>query len=446
MKRRDFIKTGSMAGLGTGLTILNFPVFGKNAPSNKLVLGVMGVNSRGNWLAQCAAKLPGAEIGYICDVEDGAIEKGLKAVAGAQDKKPTVIKDIRKLLERKDFDALLIAAPDHWHAPAAIMAAAAGKHVYVEKPCAQNPAEGEMLVAAAKKYNRLVQMGSQRRSWPNILQAIKEVREEKVLGKVYYGKSWYANNRKPIGTGKKVPVPATLNWDLWQGPAPRRDYLDNIVHYNWHWRWHWGTSETCNNATHELDCLRWFMDLEFPTKVTSAGGRYAYSGDDWETPDTQTLNFEFEGKKAISWEGRSCSAFGLEGSDRGFAVFGENGTLYNSGNDSYKIIDTKGKVVKEVKQSTSASQSVTNTVSPAGEYYDAIHINNFLESIRGNAKLNAEINIAYRSTLLPLLGNIAQRTGRILHTDPSNGHILNDAEAMKLWKREYEKGWAPQLI
>ena len=348
MKRREFIKTGSIAGIGAGLTLLNFPVFGKNAPSNKLVLAVMGVNSRGNWLAQCAAKLPGAEIGYICDVEDGAIAKGLKAIATAQDRKPTVIKDIRQLLERKDFDALFVATPDHWHAPAAIMATAAGKHVYVEKPCAHNPAEGELLVAAARKYNRHVQMGSQRRSWPNIQEAAKAVREDKVLGKVYYGRSWYVNNRTPIGRGKKIPVPGTLNWDLWQGPAPRRDYLDNIVHYNWHWRWHWGTSETCNNATHELDCLRWMMDVEFPVKVTSAGGRYAYPPDDWETPDTQTLNFEFEGGKAIAWEGRSCSNFKLEGSDRGFALFGENGTLYNSGGDSYKIVDTKGKVVKEV--------------------------------------------------------------------------------------------------
>lgn len=445
MKRRDFIKTGSMAGIGAGLTILNFPVFGKNAPSNKLVLGVMGVNSRGNWLAQVAAKLPGAEIGYICDVEDGAIQKGLKAVAGAQERKPTVIKDIRKLLEQKDFDALIIAAPDHWHAPAAIMAAAAGKHVYVEKPCAHNPHEGELLVAAAKKYNRLVQMGNQRRSWPNLQQAVKEVKEQGIIGKVHYGRGWYVNDRQPIGTGKKIAVPATLDWNLWQGPAPRMDYLDNIVHYNWHWRWHWGTSETCNNATHELDCLRWFMDLEFPTKVTSAGGRYSYTKDDWETPDTQTLNFEFEGNKAIAWEGRSCDPFTLEGSGRGFALFGENGSLYNSGGDSYKILDNKNKVVKEVKQAANPNQSVTNTVSPAGEFYDAVHINNFLESIRGKATLNSEINIGYRSTLLCLLGNIAQRTGHILHTDPANGRILNDEEAMKLWQREYEKGWAPKV-
>ncbi|HVI48110.1 MAG TPA: Gfo/Idh/MocA family oxidoreductase [Chitinophaga sp.] len=434
-----------MAGLGAGLTILNFPIFGKNAPGNKIVLGVMGVNSRGNWLAQVAAKLPGAEIGYICDVEDGAIQKGLKAVAGAQQRQPTVIKDIRKLLERKDFDALIVATPDHWHAPAAIMGTAAGKHVYVEKPCAHNPHEGELLVAAAKKYNRLVQMGNQRRSWPNLQQAVKEVKEQGIIGNVHYGRGWYVNDRKPIGVGKKIAAPARLDWDLWQGPAPRRDYLDNIVHYNWHWRWHWGTSETCNNATHELDCLRWFMNVEFPTKVTSAGGRYAYPQDDWETPDTQTLSFEFEGNKSISWEGRSCDPYTLEGSGRGFALFGENGTLYNSGGDNYKILDRKSKVVKDVKQAENPNQNVTNTVSPAGEFYDAVHINNFLESIRGKATLNSEINSGYRSTLLCLLGNIAQRTGHVLHTDPTNGHILNDEAAMKLWQREYEKGWAPKI-
>ncbi|MCW3463082.1 Gfo/Idh/MocA family protein [Chitinophaga nivalis] len=443
MKRRDFIKTASMAGLGTGITLLNFPVFGKSAPGNKLVLAVMGVNSRGNWLAQVAARLPGAEIGYICDVEDEAIAKGLKAVASVQSRKPTVIKDIRKLLEQRDFDALFIAAPDHWHAPAAIMAAAAGKHVYVEKPCAHNPQEGEWLVAAARKYNRLIQMGNQRRSWPNLQQAVKEVKEDGILGKVYYGRGWYVNNRAPIGTGKKIAVPGTLDWNLWQGPAPRMDYLDNIVHYNWHWRWHWGTSETCNNATHELDCLRWFMDLDFPIKVTSAGGRYAYPKDDWETPDTQTLQFEFEGGKAVAWEGRSCSPFNLEGSSRGFALFGENGSLYNSGGDHYKILDTKNKVVKEVKQAANAERSVVNTVSPAGEFYDAVHISNFLESIRGNDTLHSDISSGYRSTLLCLLGNIAQRTGRVLHTDPANGHILHDAEAMKMWRRSYEKGWIP---
>lgn len=446
MKRRDFLKTGAMAGMGAGFTYLNFPVFGQQAPSNKVVLAVMGVNSRGNWLAQVAAKLPGAEIGYVCDVEDGAIQKGLKAIAGAQERKPEVIRDIRKLLERKDFDALIVAAPDHWHAPAAIMGCAAGKHVYVEKPCSQNPNEGELLIKAARKHNRLVQMGNQRRSWPNLNQAVKEVKEEGILGKVYYARGWYVNNRQPIGVGKKVAVPSTLDWDLWQGPAPRKDYLDNIVHYNWHWRWNWGTGEACNNGTHELDCMRWFLDVDFPTKVTSGGGRFAYPQDDWETPDTQTISLEFEGGKAMTWEGRSCHPYELEGSGRGFAIFGEKGALYNSGGDSYKIFDIKGKLVKEVKQQQNPAQNVTNVVSPAGEFLDAIHITNFLESIRGKATLNSEIGkVGHPSVTLCHLGNIAQRVGRVLRCDPKNGHILDDTAAAELWSRTYEKGWDPRI-
>jgi predicted dehydrogenase len=445
MQRRDFLKTGTMAGVGAGLTFLNFPVFGKNAPSNKIILGVMGVNSRGRWLAQVAAKLPGAEIGYVCDVEDGAIQKGLKDIAGAQQRKPEVIKDIRKLLERKDFDVLMIAAPDHWHAPAAMMACQAGKHVYVEKPCSHNPNEGEMLVAASRKYNRLVQMGNQRRSWPNMNKGVKEVKEDGILGKVYYARGWYANNREPIGTGKQIAVPSTLDWDLWQGPAPRKDYLDNIVHYNWHWRWNWGTGEACNNGTHEIDCMRWFLDVTYPKKVTSFGGRWAYPPDDWETPDTQTVSFEFDGGKAITWEGRSCNILELEGSGRGFALFGEKGSLYNSGGDSYTIYDTKGKKVKEVKQAANPNRDVTNVVSPAGEMLDAVHINNLLQSIRGQAKLNSEIAIGHNSVVLCHLGNIAQRVGRPLQCDTKNGHILNDEEAMALWSRTYEEGWAPKV-
>lgn len=443
MKRRDFLKTGTMAGVGAGLTILNFPVFGKGAPSNKLVIGMMGVNSRGNWLAKVASKLPNVEIGFICDVEDGAIQKGLKAVSG-QARKPEVIKDIRKLLERKDVDAIMVAAPDHWHAPAAIMACAAGKDVYVEKPLGHNPQEGEWLVAAARKYNRKVQMGNQRRSWPNLSQAVKEVREDGILGRVYFARGWYVNDRKPIGTGKKVAVPSTLNWDLWQGPAPRTDFLDNVVHYDWHWRWQWGTGEACNNGTHEIDCMRWFMGVDYPIKVTSAGGRFAHAADDWETPDTQTVSFEFEGNRSIEWEGRSCHPYKLEGSGRGFTIFGEKGALYNDGGDSYKIIDNKGAVVKEVKQNTGENRDATNVVSPAGEFLDAVHINNWLESIRGNAKLNSEIEEGHKSVLLCHLGNIAQRAGAVLHTDGKNGHILGNKDAAKLWARSYEKGWQPK--
>lgn len=438
MKRREFIREGTLAA--AGITILNFPVFGKLAPSNKVVVAAMGLNSRGAYLAENFAKLLNVEVAYLCDVEDTAIANGLKPFANAV-KKPVVIKDIRELVKKKDFDALVIAAPDHWHASATLMGVANGKHVYVEKPCGHNPYEGELLVQAMQKYpKQLIQMGNQRRSFPTIIDAVKQVREG-IIGKAYFAKAWYANNRKSIGIGKKVPVPATLDFELWQGPAPRKDYKDNLVHYNWHWFWHWGTAETCNNATHEVDTCRWFLGVDYPVKVSSSGGRYAFK-DDWETPDTQVAGFEFADGKAITWEGRSCNNFPVEGAGRGFIIYGDKGTLVNDGNADYKIFDEKNKLVKEVKSDVKGDPA--NPVSASGNL-DLYHFDNFINAIRGETQLTSPINEGHKSVLLCHLANIAQRTGRTLHCDPKNGQILNDAGAMKLWRREYQKGWEPVI-
>ncbi len=438
MDRRTFIKNTSLATAG-GLTILNFPVFGKNAPSNKVVVAVMGVNSRGAYLADCFKKLENVQVAYICDVEEAAIQKGLKPFAN-DEKKPTVEKDIRKLVEKTDFDALIIAAPDHWHAPASLLGVSHGKHVYVEKPCGHNPRESEILIQASEKYKKIIQIGSQRRSMPALIEAVKLVREG-IIGAPYMGKAWYANNRKPIGFGKKVPAPATLDFELWQGPAPRRPYQDNLVHYNWHWFWNWGTAETCNNGNHELDCCRWFLGVDYPTKVTSAGGRYAYR-DDWETPDTQVVAYEFGDQKCITWEGRSCNHFPVEGGSRGFVIYGEKGTLVNIGGDDFKIYDDNNKLVKE--GGSKIKTEGTNTVSATGNL-DMYHFTNFVESVRGNAQPTTPVADAHKSVLLCHLANIAQRTGTTLHCDPSNGYIKDNKKAMKLWKREYQKGWEMKL-
>lgn len=438
MNRKEFLINSSLTA--GGITILNFPIFGKNAPSNKVTLAIMGVNSRGTYLAESFSKLPNVEIAYICDVEDGAIAKSLKSFTNSP-RKPAVIKDIRELLKRKDFDALVIATPDHWQTTAALLAVVHGKHVYVEKPGSHNAYEGELLTNASKKYpDMLIQMGNQRRSMPNLINAVNEVKDG-IIGNVYFGKSWYANNRKSIGYGKKTAVPITLNFDLWQGPAPRRDYKDNIIHYNWHWLWHWGTAETCNNGTHEIDMCRWFLGVDYPTKVTSAGGRYAYK-DDWEMPDTQVATFEFGNSKAITWEGRSCNKMNVEGASRGFSIYGDKGTLINKGNDDYSIFDADNNLIKEVK--TGTSNDGTNTVSATGNL-DFFHFSNFIDSIRGKSKLTSPIIEGQKTILLCHLANIAQRTGKTLHCDAKNGYIINEPAAMKLWKREYEKGWEPKI-
>lgn len=438
MERRIFLKNSSLAAAG-GVTILNFPVFGKNAPSNKVIVAVMGVNSRGAYHAEKFATIPGVEVAYICDVEDGAIKKGLNAVKGAK-RTPTVEKDIRKLVAKTDFDALIIAAPDHWHAPAALLGVSNGKNVYVEKPCGHNPHESEILIEAQAKYGKIIQVGSQRRSFPTLIEAVKQVREG-LIGNPYMAKAWYTNNRKSIGVGKVIPAPSTLDFNLWQGPAPRQEYKDNIVHYNWHWFWNWGTGEACNNGNHEIDCCRWFLGVDYPTKITSAGGRYAYK-DDWETPDTQIAAFEFGNQKTITWEGRSCNSYPIEGSGRGFIIYGDKGTLVNYGGGDYQVFDTANKLVKEIKSNTKADPN--NTISSTGDE-DMHHQLNFIESIRGNTKVTAPIIEGHKSVILCHLANIAQRTGATLHTDPKNGHIIGNKEAEKLWGRSYENGWEMKL-
>jgi predicted dehydrogenase len=439
VSRRSFIQTAAAATVG--FSAIGAPAIQAQGANDKIVLAVMGVNGRGSQLAKLFAGLPNAEVGYICDVDDKAVAKGLAAVSrGGQTKVPKTSKDIRKVLEDKSVTAVAIAAPDHWHAPAAIMGCAAGKDVYVEKPCGHNPREGELLVAAARRHNRIVQMGSQRRSWPTIMELTKQLREGTLIGRVYFARGWYANTRASIGVGKPAPVPAGLDYELWQGPAPRREYKDNVIHYNWHWFWHWGTSEACNNGTHEIDVMRWAMGVTYPTRVDSSGGRYHFK-DDWECADTQTATFEFEGNKSFVWEGRSCNGFLTEGLARGITFHGETGSVLVD-DDSYTVFDLKGKQVKKVGGAP-AEQSTTNTTGP-GDRLDVVHLVNFLDSIRSRKAPNADIEEGHRSVLLCHLANVSYRVGHTLRCDPKNGHIVDDAKAQALWGRTYEAGWEPE--
>jgi len=339
--RRNFIKkvaAGSSAvalgGVGYGFSAASYSrIRGAN---DRIVMGIMGTNGRGKKMAANFALQDNTEVLYICDVEDKALAKGVDAVKAAVDKTPKTEKDIRKMLEIKDIDAVYLAPPDHWHVPATILSCVAGKHVYVEKPLSHNPAEGEMAIEAARKYKRVVQMGAQRRSWNKLAEGINELKSG-AIGNVYMAKTWYTNNRGPIGIGKVVPVPANLDYELWQGPAPRRPYKDNLIHYNWHWFWHWGTGEALNNGTHEVDLARWGLGLDYPSKVCSVGGRYRYK-DDWEAFDTQIITYEGANGSSIVWEGRSCNGSLVEGADRGVIFYGDNGTM-RTGNDGYTIYD-----------------------------------------------------------------------------------------------------------
>ncbi len=439
--RREFIKTGTAAGLGLGLAAA-LPSWARAdpppSPASRVRLAVVGTNSRGLDHIEAIGGIDNTEIAYICDVEDGALAKGMKQAAKTGRDRPQAIKDFRRALDDKSVDAITIAAPDHWHTPMAILALAAGKHVYVEKPCSQNPHEGELLLKAISRYGRLVEMGNQRRSFPNMQVAAREIRAG-VIGTAYYAKAWYDNNRPSIGHGSIVAVPPGLDYELWQGPAPRRPYKSNLIHYNWHWFWHWGTGEACNNGTHEIDVCRGALGVGFPTKVSSTGGRYRYK-DDWQTPDTQVIGWDFDGEKSISWEGRSCNGFRTEGLSRGAYVYGTEGSALLEGNN-YTVFDSSNKVVKTLADNPEAD--ATNIRSASGIRLDRLHVRNFIDAIRTGSPLSSPIEEAHKTVVLPQLGNIAQRVGRSLDCDRSDGHILHDEEAMKLWRRDYEPGWEP---
>lgn len=444
--RRNFIKKTAVASAAVSLGGL-LPGFSPKSYGNilgandRVKVGIMGVHARGLALAQNYARQKNCEIIYISDVDSHSMDKCIGVVDKLQNERPKAAPDFRKALEDKNLEAMVIATPDHWHAPAAILACKAGKHVYVEKPCCHNPREGEWLVAAARKYNRKVQMGSQRRSWPNIIEAMKEMKDG-VIGRPYFGKGWYTNNRPSIGIGKRVPVPSWINYDLWQGPAPREPYRDNIMPYNWHWFWNWGTGEALNNGTHMVDLLRWGLNVDYASSVQSMGGRYRYK-DDWQTPDTQVISWTFANNTQMEWEGRSCNGRDIEGASVGAAFYGETGTLVIDGGNSYKIYDLKNKLTKEVKNDMKIDPR--NTVNPS-QALDALHIQNFLDGIRKDVPLNAEILRGYKSVLLCQLGNIAVRAGNAsFKTNESNGHIIGDDEASKYWGRQYEKGWEPTV-
>jgi predicted dehydrogenase len=440
--RRSFIKKTGTAAAAVGLTgvlpSMSAKSYGRILGSNdRIAVSVMGVNSRGKALAANFARQKDCDVLHVCDVDSRAITACQEKLDESQDLKTHGFRDFRLSLEEKDIDAMVIAAPDHWHAPAALLAMQAGKHVYLEKPSSHNPHEGELLIKAAKIHNKAVQLGNQRRSFPKVIQGMRELKDG-IIGRAYFGKGWYANNRGSIGTGKLSAVPDWLDWDLWQGPAPRSAFKDNLVHYNWHWFWHWGTGEALNNGTHMIDMLRWGLDVDYPLKVSSNGGRYRYQ-DDWETPDTQVINLDFQEGVSMTWEGRSCNGLPIEGSGAGVLFYGEKGSMLFPGGNNYTIYDLRGNILKEVK--AEQQMDTGNLVSPF-ERLDALHINNFFAGIReGSSRLNAGIESGHKSTLLVQLGNIAQRVGHSLEIDPQNGHILKDKEATSLWSRSYESGW-----
>lgn len=438
--RREFIKNTALTTAGIGL--VSATGFSNILGANDSVhIAILGCGGRAHSLAKAIGQSGNSKVTHICDVDKKRLDKFQGYITQTNGNTPAKEKDFRVLLENKDIDAVAVATPEHWHAPMAIMAMQAGKHVYVEKPCSHNPHENELLIEAQKKYNKVCQMGNQQRSSRTSAQAMLEIREG-VIGNVYAAKAQYRNIRKPIGVGKKIEIPSHLDWDLWQGPAPREAYRNNIHPYKWHWFKTWGTGEIHNNGTHEIDICRWALGVDYPNRVMSAGGRLHHKGDDWEYYDTQMASFEFEEGKLITWDGRSCNGYNSSGG-RGATIFGTEGTIVLD-RSKYELYDPRGKKIKELFEKEKGTSN--NTSDTRG--FDGLtvnHMKNFANAIIKGEKLNAPIADAAISTQLCHLGNISQAIGESLNVNPKTGRVIKNKKAKKLWKRDYEKGWEPKL-
>lgn len=436
--RRNFIRKTALGGAaisllpGMGYGYANF--MGAN---DRLNVAVVGVHSRAKALIGGIHEYSDARIVYSCDVDSRILKEHSEWCQKNIGYVPKEEEDFRKMLEDKDVDAVFIATPDHWHAPMAIMALQAGKHVYVEKPCSHSPYENDVLVAAQKKYGKKVQMGNQTRASVQHKLAVNEINEG-IIGDVYKGEAYYTNNRPSIGKGKVVEVPDALNWDLWQGPAPREQYKDNVHPYNWHWFRKWGTGEVANNGLHEIDILRWALGVDLPQSVTSFGGMYTHD-DDWEFPDNQEVIYQYDNDRRITYKGHSRGRIVIPDHPEAI-VYGSKGAIVFGASD-YTTYDLDGKVVggeKRINQTDS-------TDLRGGGSTTVLHVANFFDAIRKDEKLNSPITDAAISTMLTHYGNIAHYVGRPIKIDSSTGKIIDDAEAMIYWKRDYAEGWEPKL-
>jgi predicted dehydrogenase len=408
-------------------------ILGANDRLNFAIHGNGDKGRAGAHLSAMHANRNTARVAYVCDVDSGILANFAAKAEQVLGYAPKSEGDFRRILESKDVDAITVATPDHWHTPMAVLGLKAGKHVYVEKPSSQNPREGELLVAAQRKYGKLVQVGDQQRSSDYTIKMIQKIHDG-YIGEAYMAKAWYVNQREATYYGKPGPAPAALNWELWQGPVPREEYRENIHPYNWHWLRRYGTGEALNNGTHEVDVCRWALGADYPHAVTASGGNYQFK-DDWQFYDTLITNFEYE-SKTLSWEGRSRQGMNVYGRDRGSVIMGTKGSVVID-RSGYDVYDWKG---KQIDQYRTGHQTATTDIVGADTMTD-MHFANFIAAIRGQEKLNSPIPVANVTVTMLLLSNIAWFVNRKLRISPETAHILDDPEAMKYWARTYEPGW-----
>jgi len=423
--RRQFCVSTASASLAAALSVSgSVGAFGAN---ERVRVGLIGCGGRGRDVFGTFLGEKDVDAAYVCDVDKDRLASSAEGFAG---RRARPVDDIRRVLDDKSVDAVLVATPDHWHAPAAILACDAGKHVYVEKPCSHNVREGRLLVEAARRNRRVVQHGTQVRSTPMMIEAMEKLRGD-LIGDVLVAKAWNIQRRRSIGQQKPTDPPPSLDYDSWVGPATFIPFQQNRVHGDWHWWWHFGTGDMGNDGVHDIDYCRWGLGVEtHPDSVSALGGKYFFD-DDQEFPDTQQVSFEYRlpdgGRKMLIYEQRLWSTNHPHGVDSGVEFYGTKGQLFVSRRGRAELLDGDNRSV-ELKL----------TLGPQDTDR---HVRNFVAAVRGEETANAEIAIGHQTTTLCHLGNLATRLGRTLRFDPKKETIQGDEEANALLGRSYRDHW-----
>ncbi len=422
--RRAFLATAGR-GVVAGLALPALSVTAQTSATGRVRHAIIGTGNQGKRHAQAFSTFPDCEIVALCDVDPN--RRQLVAGKLPNPDRIALVEDFRRVLDDKSIDSVSIATPDHWHTPVALAAIQAGKHVYVEKPCAHNINEARFLAKAAAASGRCVQQGTQGRSSESIKQAVALLRDG-VIGKVRLAKAINHQLREPIGREPEASPPEGVNYDLWLGPAPLHPFTKNRWHYNWHWFWDYGCGDIANDGIHQVDQARWGLGVGLPNAVSASGGQLFYD-DDHQTPDTQVITFEYD-HCYLMYEMRLWTDYPMEGHDNGVVFYGDKGKL-EIGRGGCDVF-LKGEEKRHI--------------GPYANIED--HFRNFLDCVKaGNpAGLNGGIGEGAVSTTLCHLGNIATRVNRKLRIDPEKGECMDDGEANRLFTREYRQGYElPQI-
>ncbi len=418
--RRSFLQSASAVGLGFQV----LPASQLVAANDKINVACIGVRGRGNSVMQTFAANSDCAITHICDVRDDVRKARGKEIEAKTGLAPKLVRDYRELLDDSSIDAFMVATPDHWHALLTIEGCRAGKDVYVEKPASHNIAEGKIAVAAARKYERIVQMGTQIRSAPFLKEARQYV-ESGALGKVISGKAWETARNGEVHLAKDSGAPGGIDYNLWLGPSTEREYNATIVGGAWRWLFNYGTGDLGNDGVHRIDYCRYVMGLDdFPDAVSCSGGKFFFE-DDQEFPDTMFVNYDYP-DKILQYEMRLWSRPKLFGNGEGAAIYGENGWILLN-NTSWTAYDAKGKVVKSGK-------------SDVGQ---GAHVRNFLDAVRSRKResLNQEIYSGHVSSVMCHAGNIAWRTDKKLRFDKKTETFDDDGANQLRGRTEFREGF-----